>query len=434
MSLLVLSFALTATATPFDAHGRLRVAQSGTHLEHADGTPFFVLADTCWTGPALSTADDWDDYLKDRVKKGFTAIQFNMASPWRCAPTDADGNASYSGQGASFKLNEAFYTRLDARIKAINDNGLLAMPVLCWAHRKGDAGIDLPEDDIITLVKYELNRYKDLHALWILAGDNSYKQAEAEKWKRIGRAVFRDRPMPLVTTHPTGVNFPWNAWSGEKWLTVLGYQSGHGDDDKTWLWLHHGPPAEFGRGKVFTKPVLNLEPPYEGHNGYQSRKPHTAESVRRAMYWSLLTTPTAGVTYGGHGVWSWHTRPGEQPTDHPGTGVALPWKEALDLPAARQMKHLKAFFSDIEWTKLRPMSERPVTEGDLKNKPAQHVAVSASDDGSLMVAYIPQGTMPQYKRGYAFPPKHYYFDPATGMKYEHAPALALHDWLEVWTK
>ena len=74
---------------PFTKHGRLRVAKSGTHLEHADGTPFFFLADTCWTGPALSTAEDWDFYLKDRKAKGFTAIQFNCVCPWRAAPTDA---------------------------------------------------------------------------------------------------------------------------------------------------------------------------------------------------------------------------------------------------------------------------------------------------------------------------------------------------------
>ena len=57
LTLILLSAAATA-AEPFDSHGRLRVAKSGTHLEHTDGTPFFVLADTCWTGPALSQPDD----------------------------------------------------------------------------------------------------------------------------------------------------------------------------------------------------------------------------------------------------------------------------------------------------------------------------------------------------------------------------------------
>src|SRR5262245_44140270 len=107
------------SAEPFDTHGLLRVSKSGTHLEHADGTPFFVLADTCWTGPALSTEKDWQTYLDDRKKKGFTAIQFNMASPWRTAPVDAEGNASYTVENGKLKINEAFYKRLDARMKSI---------------------------------------------------------------------------------------------------------------------------------------------------------------------------------------------------------------------------------------------------------------------------------------------------------------------------
>src|SRR5205814_2948223 len=114
MALFSLSL-LGLAADPFAAHGPLRVAKSGTHLEHTDGTPFFVLADTCWTGPALSDEKGWNTYLADRAKKRFTAVQFNMASPWRTAPTDAEGNASYTIENGKLRPNEAFYKRLDAR-------------------------------------------------------------------------------------------------------------------------------------------------------------------------------------------------------------------------------------------------------------------------------------------------------------------------------
>ena len=230
--LLLLAPVALAADTPFSKHGRIRVAKSGTHLEHADDTPFFFLADTCWTGPALSSEKDWDKYLADRVAKGFTAIQFNMASPWRCAPTDADGHASFTLKDGKLVPDEAFYKRCDSRLKAINDAGLLAVPVLCWAHKKGDAGKELSEEQITTLVKFEVDRYKDAQVLWILAGDNQYGKDDAALWKRIGRAVFGDTPEAPVTTHPTGENFPWKGWEDEKWLTVLGYQSGHGDSDK----------------------------------------------------------------------------------------------------------------------------------------------------------------------------------------------------------
>ncbi|MBN9517323.1 DUF4038 domain-containing protein [bacterium] len=153
---------------PFTKHGRLRIAKTGTYLEHADGTPFFFLADTCWTGPALSTAEDWDFYLKDRKKKGFTAIQFNCVSPWRTAPTDAEGRTAYAVTDGKLVADPGFFARLDNRLKAINEHGMLAVPVLVWAHKKGDAGFDLPEDQIISLVKYEVDRFKNDHCLFIL--------------------------------------------------------------------------------------------------------------------------------------------------------------------------------------------------------------------------------------------------------------------------
>ena len=402
--------ALASAATPFETHGRLRVAKSGTHLEHADGTPFFFLADTCWTGPALSTEKDWDKYLADRKKKGFTAIQFNIVSPWRTAPTDAEGNVSYAIKDGKLSLVEAFYKRLDARLKAINDAGLLAVPVLVWAHKKGDAGKELTDEPLTDLCKLEVERYAKAQVLWILAGDNNYT-VDADRWKKIGRAVFGDKPEHLVTTHPTGENFPWAKWEDEKWLTVLGYQSGHGDSVQTLKWMTQGPVVEYGKRKEFTRPLINLEPPYEGHTGYSSKKPHSEESVRRAIYWSLLTAPVAGVTYGGHGVWSWHTKPGEEPTDHKGTGVAKVWSEAIDLPAAGQMKHVRDLFESVEWTKLRPA---PELVGKQSDDPAKFIACAAPPDQTQIVAYIPAGADMSLGLDMSEPFPTVWFNPRTG--------------------
>jgi hypothetical protein len=388
LALLAVAAPALADDNPFAKHGRIRVAKSGTHLEHADGTPFFFLADTCWSGPALSTEKDWQTYLNDRAKKGFTAVQFNMPSPWRCAPTDAEGNASYTITDGKLTPNEAFYKRCDARLKAINEAGLLAVPVLCWANSAPDAGKQLTEEQIVTLIKFEVARYKDAHVLWVLAGDNQYT-ADAAMWKRIGRAVFGEKADAPVTTHPTGENWPWKAWEDEKWLTVLGYQSGHGDSAKTLKWLNAGPVVEYGKRKEFTRPVINLEPPYEGHNGYASRKPHPDYNVRRAIYWSLLATPVAGFTYGGHGVWSWHQKPGAEPTDHKGTGVAKVWSEALDLPGAGQLKHVRALMDEVKWTTLRPFPDGPNQPADVD--PAKKVLCAKTADNSTYVFYFPAG-------------------------------------------
>ena len=424
VALALLVAAGPAAANPFETHGRLRVAKTGTHIEHADGTPFFVLADTCWVGPGLSTPAEWQFYLQDRKTKGFTAIQFCMIAPWSALPADAEGNVSGKVVDGKWTPNEAYYRRMDARLKAINDAGLLAMPVLCWALQKNkDLGMMLTTEQATDLVTFELQRYKDAHALWILAGDNRYTPEETAKWQAVGRAAFGKVPQPLVTTHPTGQNFPWaKGWDDEKWLTVLGYQSGHGDATNNWTWTHSGPPAEYGKRATFTRPLINLEPPYEAHNGYTSKKPHSDFNARRAAYWGLLVHPPAGVTYGGHGVWSWHLKPGEHPTGHPGTGPAKSWKDSLDLPGASQYGHVRRLFESLPFGQLRPaqdlLAEQP-GEGD----PAAFVACAATPDRKAVVVYTPTGKLklkPQAARDGAVAE---WFDPRTG---ERHPGDATH--------
>lgn len=240
--------------TIFDILGPLTIAESKTHLAHYVEltTPFFFLADTCWTGPALSSKEDWQFYLQKRAKQGFTAIQYNALSPWRCAPTDAEGLLPYVLE-PKFDINPAYFNRLDERIDAINAEGLLAAHVMVWANKKGDAGIELKPEQLGRLLKYQAARYGAHHIFWILAGDNKYTPESAAQWKKLGRAVFADPNFDsrthVVTTHPTGMNWPWKDWEEETWLNVLGYQSGHGDGDKTWQWITSGPPAEYGRQK-----------------------------------------------------------------------------------------------------------------------------------------------------------------------------------------
>ncbi len=174
---------------------------------------------------------------------------------------------------------------------------------------------------------------------------------------------------------------------------MFGYQSGHGDGAKTLQWIHHAGPAEYGKRKSFTRPAINLEPPYEGHNAYQSRQPHSDYNVRRAIYWSMLVAPPAGFTYGAHGVWSWHTKPGEEPTDHRGTGVALPWREALHMPGATQAGILRKLFESMRWYELRPAQQlvRQASE-----EPEAFVACAATPDNGQVIVYLPRNATLQF--------------------------------------
>lgn len=409
------------SATPATAllkHGPVRVASGAYHLEHADGTPFFWLGDTVWTGPAFSSQQDWQTYLEARAADGYSVVQFNAICPWRTAPTDADGQTAFIGH-RGIRINPKYFRRLDERMDAINAAGLVAAPVLLWANKGTDPGNYLSEEDAIALIRYEVARYGAHHVVWILAGDNPYDEVSAERWKRIGRAVFGAAPHAPVLTHPTGGNWPWETWNDEKWLDILAYQSGHGDSAATLTWLHSGPQTR-GWERAPARPIINLEPPYEDHLGYESRKPHSAYNVRRAVYWSLLRTPTAGVTYGGHGLWSWQTVEGKTPPDHAYTGVAKTWWQALEMPGSKQMRHVAELFKTLPWWHLRPAQDL-LDDQPGATDPARFVAAAQTTDGSAAVLYLPVGGTIVCKRQAVEKRSATWFDPRTG---ELRPAAA----------
>ena len=201
------------------------------------------------------------------------------------------------------------------------------MPVLLWAAEwtrdpsvnDMNPGYALPHDQAVLLARYMVARWDAYPVAWMLPGDGPYTGAHAERWRRIGADVFGAVDHAPVTLHPNGMQWYGPEFDDQDWLDFLGYQSGHGDDDATVRWLVEGPPAT-GWQQLRPRPIVNLEPPYEGHVAYQSKQPFSAADVRKRLAWSLLVSPMAGVTYGGHGVWDWGDGTHE-PLNHPGTGV-----------------------------------------------------------------------------------------------------------------
>jgi hypothetical protein len=386
-----------AGATRFEQHGPLQVSANRRFLEHADGTPFLWLSDTAWSGPLLSTDEEWAHYLRERARQGFTAVQW-VATQYLAAPDgDREGQMPYAGH-QQIDINPAFYQRLDRRLDALNAAGLLGVPVLLWASTWSDEGVNnhnpgwtLPEDQAILLARYMVARWGAHDVVWILNGDGDYRGPKAERWQRIGQAVFGDRPHAPVVLHPSGMNIPTDEFRDQEWLDITGYQSGHGDDEATQQWLVAGPPAQDWQRDP-PRPSINLEPPYENHIAYQSQQRISPFVTRRALYWSLLTAPTAGVSYGGHGVWGWDDGT-TTPVAHPKTGVPLPWREALVMPAAKQLHILAELFGGIEWWRLRPAPELLLAQPG-QALPSRTILAARADAGDLALAYTPEsGTL-----------------------------------------
>jgi hypothetical protein len=400
---------------PLYRHGAIRVSDNGWYFVHADGTPFFWLGDTPWNGVMKSSAADWETYLKDRSAKGFNVINI-MAIPYRASKGDAEGRTAFTGT-EKIAINVAYFRGMDERMNATNDHGVIVAPLLVHdGGRKegGSPGLYLPDDQIIVVARYLVARYGAHHVIWSLTGDGDHRGEKGERWRKIGRAVFRYSPDRLATIHPGRWEAP--EFRQEPWYKLVCYQSGHGSSERALRWLTEGPPTQDWKIEPHL-PEVNYEPNYEGHMdmGVEPRKPFDAHAVRRAAYWSLLVAPTCGVAYGAHGVWSWEPAPGF-PLDHAPSGIASPWYEALTLPGSTSMKRLKQLFSSLDWWRLLPDPELVAAQPG-KEFPERFIAAARSQAGDLAVVYVPEGgkvslNMSRMK----LPVKAEWFDPATGWR------------------
>lgn len=373
-------------------HGALGISNDKRYLVHADGTPFFWLSDTAWNGPLKADAQSWETYLRDRVSKGFTAIQF-VTTQWISADSDAEGRTAFSGKDR-IAIHPAFYQRLDKRIDAINEQGMLAAPVLIWDapwykdKNYFNPGFLLSNDQIVVLANYMVARYGGNQVVWILNGDGDYRGEKAARWREIGRAVFKYSPNRLATVHPAGPHWVYDEFRDEPWLSFMGYQSGHFDRPDYYLWHAAGPPA-----KEWTKepvhPIINLEPNYEAVYAFETHRYFDDQAVRRAAYWSLLIGPPAGVAYGAHGIWSWELKRGI-PLNFDAAGEAPSWKEAMHLPGSTSMKHLKDLFTSFDYWRLRPAQELLVEQPGAQD-PLRYVVVARAEGADWGLAYLPVG-------------------------------------------
>lgn len=402
--------------TVFSTRGSVKVSRDKRHLVHEDLSPFFWLGDTAWNGALKSTPEDWKTYLDTRAQQKYSAIKW-VTTQWRAAPDgDINGMPAFSGR-EKITPNLEYFARLDQKAGAIARAGLLNAPVLLWSIGGGsnpdiNPGFSLPEDQAIKLARYMVARWQAFPVVWILPGDGDYRGNKAERWKRIGRGVFGGIHHAPTMLHPGGRQWNLPEFLNENWLDLIGYQSGHGDSDDTFRWIYNGPPASDWQLKPY-RPFINLEPCYENHVAYESKLPHPASNVRNAMYWSLLNAPTAGVSYGGHGVWGWDDGTSE-PAGHSGTGIPMAWNEAIKMEGAEQIRHVHDFFTKIDFWRLRPapemLSKQPGGESAKR-----HISISRSEEGDFAVAYVPEDRSIQIYLNQLPPrPQISWFNPRTG--------------------
>ncbi|RRB04289.1 glycoside hydrolase family 140 protein [Larkinella rosea] len=355
--------------TPF-SHGRLRVSDNQRFLVHQDGTPFFWLGDTAWELFHRLNREEAEQYFKRRAAQGFTVVQ-------AVALAEIDGLNTPNALGDKPLLNndptqpnEAYFKHVDYLIERAAANGLVIALLPTWGDKlfKSTWGAG-PEiftvENARQYGRWLGNRYKNReNIVWIMGGDRVPREGSQDVavWQSMAAGVQDGVGGPdkaLMSFHPQpnslemGGSSHW--FHNDKWLDFNMLQNGHCRDTPTY------DKIAFVYNRTPTKPVIDAEPIYEDHPVCFNPTDlglSNAYDVRKYAYLDLFAG-AHGHTYGCHDIWQMYA-PGRQPVN----GAHIAWSNAMNLPAANQMRYVR-----------RLMEARPL----LDRVPDQSLVIEASN-------------------------------------------------------
>ena len=418
-------------ASPLLAHGAPRVAANYRYLEHADGTPFFWLADTWWMGltKRLRWPADFTRLAADRVAKGFAVVQI-VAGLFPDMPQfdpRGENEAGLPWAKDYARINPAYFDMADLRIQHLVDRGIVPCIVGCWGYYLPILGLARMKQHW----RYLIARWGAHPAVWCLAGEGTmpyYLSADKEHdaavqkhgWTEIARYVRATDPFRHpITIHPS--DSARNTVDDASVLDFDMLQTGHSDRASIPNTVKLVTASRAANPQM---PVIDGEVCYEGILE-QSR-----QEVQRFMFWACVLSGAAGHTYGANGIWQVNTaeRP-FGPSPHGRSWGDTPWDTAMDLPGSRQLGLAKAMLTRYPWWRMEPHPEWVEPHWT----PANYVQpYCAGIPRELRVIFMPPlwdvpkvvGLEPDVTY------RAFYFNPATGA--EHVVGTARPDAAGVW--
>lgn len=392
-------------------HGMLRVSGDKRYFEQADGTPFYWLGDTWWTG--LSDRLSWDGFQQltaNRKAKGFTVVQIVaglVPSNEEQAPIDPgfhnEGGAVWDPE---FKrINPGYFDAADRRIQLLVDSGIAPAIVGAWHQALGQMGVAKMEKHW----RYIIARYGAYPVFWIVGGEVFDPPAEmgnkatgivlngkltdlrAPGWSEVARYIRATDPYHHpVTVHE--ISPPFDIPLNEESLT----------DFDLFQPSHFGWPSialevaliDMCRSRTsVTKPEVVGEIGYEGIGGTH------LEDFQRVAFWLAMLNGAAGFTYGANPVFeAYSTDKPFQRTKYTLLTVA----EGMDLPGAYQISLGAKLLQQYPWWQFAPHPEWVAPRGTTLLEPrSQRNGSELGSFDSLFTDAFPQpsGSLWSYPAG-----------------------------------
>jgi hypothetical protein len=359
-------------------HGMLRVSADKRHFEQADGTPFYWLGDTWWTG--LSDRLSWETFQKltaNRKAKGFSVVQIVaglVPSNEEQAPVDPgfrnEGGAVWDPE---FKqINPAYFDYADRRIQLLVDAGITPAIVGAWHQALGQMGIAKMEKHW----RYIIARYGAYPAFWIVGGEvfdppgdmkgdatqivvnGTAIDLKSPGWSEVARYIRATDPYHHpVTVHE--IPPPFDVPLRDESLT----------DFDLFQPSHMGWPSiaveiallDMCRSRTsVTKPEVVGEIGYEGIGGTNQ------EDFQRAAFWLAITNGAAGYTYGANPVFEAYSA--DKPFQRT-KYTLLTAEEGMDLPGANQISLGAKLLQQYPWWQFQPHPEWVAPRGTTLLEP-----------------------------------------------------------------
>jgi hypothetical protein len=370
-----------------NAPPRLAVHPGGYLVTEA-GKPFFYLADTAWMAFPNLSIEEWSRYLAYRRLQGFNALQISILpithdtsmGPQNMDPfpPGADGNWDFSA------YNQAYFAKAETMVHMAVEQGFVPVLGILWCSyvpgtrcsQNSPVASAMPLEAVTAYATYAAQRFKKFDPIFFISGDTHFESPEEEPYYMAAlKAVRAVCPEALLTMHlsPRG-DLP-RSFMDE--IDFYMYQSGHHAD-------HLDRPYLFAEKFILypvKRPVVNSEPPYEGHGRVGDRTRFNAFDIRKATWQSLLSGAKMGVTYGAHGVWSFHKR-GMNFLNAHRSFEPFDWDEALTLDGAWDVGFARWIFESYNLFETNP------AQTILRNQDPE-IRAAASEDRSTVAIYTP---------------------------------------------
>jgi len=386
----------------------IRVSGNGHYLMTEDGQPFFWLGNTGYMMMARLDRPGIDKYLTSIASKGFNVVV-------AACLTELDSPDKPNSYGFTALIdddvtkpnikpgnNDDYWDNVDYAIDKASELGIYVCFIPNWANYVDGSGGSVTGKHpplIFSGNAYRWghflgDRYKERkNIIWCMGGDHDPGSGLAV-WRKIVEGItdgsngvntedgYADGSRIMITWHPPGPHSSSEWVNNEAWLDFNMTQTGHFMINDTRLYSF----IQGYWGLNPTKPIFCGEYSYEDHpiNWNWQNGSFNDYDIRKGAYWSVFAGGF-GITYGCNDIWCMN-----QPGLGSWTKPKLNWYDALDLPGAFNMIHLKNLMLSRPFFSRLP--DQNLIEGGTVDG-GNHMQSTKDSSGSFAMIYFPRETL-----------------------------------------